>query len=149
MPQKTADELKKIIKSLINSNPDMPLEFFFSGIFNKQIGKILVKAASLGKLSRASGSLTAEEVSRLADIIKGWEFEISGHTGWRDAQVTAGGIKTSEFFPATMESKILPGLYAAGEALDIYGDCGGFNLQWAWSSGYVAGKAAAERLKNE
>ncbi|MBR6523803.1 MAG: NAD(P)/FAD-dependent oxidoreductase [Clostridia bacterium] len=149
MPKKSSDELKKIIKSLIDSNPDMPLEFFFSGIFNKQIGKILVKAANFGKLSRSSGSLTNEDVSRLVDIIKNWEFEITGYTGWRDAQVTAGGILTSEFFPATMESKILPGLYAAGEVLDIYGDCGGFNLQWAWSSGYVAGKAAAERLKNE
>ena len=93
--------------------------------------------------------MTGQEIARLTEIIKGWEFEICGHTGWRDAQVTAGGIKTSEIFPSSMESKIVPGLFVAGEMLDIYGDCGGFNLQWAWSSGYVAGKNAAERLKNE
>lgn len=149
MPDKNADQIRNIIKSMIKSNPDMALEFFFSGMFNKQIGKILVKAADLGKMSRSADSLTGQEIARLTEIIKGWEFEICGHTGWRDAQVTAGGIKTSEIFPSSMESKIVPGLFVAGEMLDIYGDCGGFNLQWAWSSGYVAGKNAAERLKNE
>ena len=149
MPEKTEVVIKNCIKSLAETNPDMPLEFFFSGMFNKQIGKILVKAANLGKLSRQAGSLTAEEMGNVARLIKCWDFEITGHTGWRDAQTTAGGIKTSEFFPSTMESRIVPGLFAAGEVLDIYGDCGGFNLQWAWSSGYLAGKAAVERLKNE
>ena len=149
VPEKNADEITKSIKTLIKSTPDMPLEFFFSGMFNKQIGKILVKAADLGKLSRRADSLTGQEISRLTEIIKGWGFEISGHTGWRDAQTTAGGINVSEFFPASMESRLIPGLFAAGEILDIYGDCGGFNLQWAWSSGYTAGKCAAERLKNE
>lgn len=149
MPEKSADEIKNTIKFLIRSNPDMPLEFFFSGMLNKQIGKIIVKAAGLGKLSRRADSLSAEEITDVSALIKCWDFEISGHTGWRDAQVTAGGIKTSEFFPSTMESRFVPGLYAAGEILDIYGDCGGFNLQWAWSSGYLAGKSAAERLNNE
>ena len=149
MPDKSADEIKSIIKSRAVTNYEMPLEFFFSGMFNKQIGKILVKAADLGKLTREAGSLTEKEISRMAELIKGWDFEICGHTGWRDAQVTAGGIKTAEFFPSSMESRIVPGLYAAGEILDIYGDCGGFNLKWAWSSGYTAGKSAAERLLNE
>jgi predicted flavoprotein YhiN len=60
------------------------------------------------------------------------------------AQVTAGGIMTREFDPVTMESILVPGLYACGEVLDIDGDCGGYNLQWAWSSGYCAGKAAGK-----
>ena len=127
----------------------MTLEFFFSGILNKQIGKILAKAADLGKLSRRADSLSTQEIAKVSATVKGWDFEIIGHTGWRDAQTTAGGIKTSEFFPSSMESRIVPGLFAAGEILDIYGDCGGFNLQWAWSSGYLAGTVAAERLKNE
>ena len=54
--------------------------------------------------------------------------------------MTAGGIKTSEFDPATLRSRIVPGLYACGEVLDIDGDCGGYNLQWAWSSGHLAGR---------
>lgn len=149
MPEYNTDRISGIIKSMIKSNPDMLLEFFFSGILNKQIGKILAKAADLGKLSRRADSLSAQEISKVSALIKSWDFEITGHTGWRDAQTTAGGIKTSEFFPSSMESRIVPGLFAAGEVLDIYGDCGGFNLQWAWSSGYLAGISAAERLKNE
>ena len=56
------------------------------------------------------------------------------------AQVTAGGIVTAEFNEETMESKLCPGLFACGEVLDVDGDCGGFNLQWAWSSGWLAGQ---------
>lgn len=145
MPGKTAEQIKNTIKSMVSENPDMPLEFFFSGLFNKQIGKILIKAAELGKMSDRADTLSDKKISVLTELIKGWEFEISGHTGWRDAQTTAGGIKVSEFYPSTMESRLVPGLYAAGEILDIYGDCGGFNLQWAWSSGYLAGISAAER----
>ena len=61
--------------------------------------------------------------------------------------MTNGGVRTSEFDGGTLESKLIGGIYAAGEILDIYGDCGGYNLQWAWSSGYAAGCAAAEKLK--
>ena len=59
--------------------------------------------------------------------------------GFDGAQVTAGGIRTAEFDPKTLQSRLVPGLYGAGEVLDIDGDCGGYNLQWAWSSGYLAG----------
>ncbi len=149
IPEKSIDELKIILFSLVSANPDMPLEYMLSGLFNKQIGKILIKAAGLGKMSDRADTLTDRKISEFAKFIKNWDFEISGHTGWRDAQTTGGGIKTSEFYPSSMESRIVPGLYAAGEILDIYGDCGGFNLRWAWSSGYLAGKSAAERLLDE
>ena len=66
--------------------------------------------------------------------------------GFDAAQVTAGGIRTEEFNPSTMESRLVPGLFAAGEVLDIDGDCGGYNLQWAWASGYLAGKAAVRKV---
>jgi predicted flavoprotein YhiN len=79
----------------------------------------------------------------MAALIKDLQFKVAGVNGWDHAQVTAGGILTSEFNPETMESLLHPGLYAAGEILDIFGDCGGFNLQWAWSSGYLAGISAA------
>ena len=59
--------------------------------------------------------------------------------------MTAGGVATAEVDPATLESRLAPGLFFAGEVLDVDGDCGGFNLQWAWSSGHVAGTAAAGR----
>ena len=62
------------------------------------------------------------------------------------AQVTAGGMVTAEFDPGTMESRLVPGLYACGEVLDVDGDCGGYNLQWAWSSGRLAGGYAGGSL---
>ena len=62
--------------------------------------------------------------------------------GMDAAQVTAGGILTEEFNEETMESRLVPGLYACGEVLDVDGDCGGYNLQWAWSSGRLAGESA-------
>ena len=75
-----------------------------------------------------------------------WRFSPTGTLGWQQAQSTAGGLLSSQFESATLESKGLPGLYACGELLDIDGDCGGYNLQWAWSSGFVAGKSAAVSL---
>ena len=73
-------------------------------------------------------------------LIKYFPLNITGLMGLEQAQVTAGGIRTSEFRADTLESRLHPGLYATGEVLDIDGDCGGFNLQWAWSSGAAAGK---------
>ena len=67
---------------------------------------------------------------------------------WNNAQVTAGGILTADINSKTMESKLCKGLYMTGEILDIDGDCGGYNLQWAWSSGYVAGVNASREREN-
>ena len=66
---------------------------------------------------------------------------------WNNAQVTAGGVEVGDINPSTMESKLSDGLFLAGEILDIDGDCGGYNLQWAWSSGYIAGMNAAEKSR--
>jgi len=68
----------------------------------------------------------------------------TGTKGFDNAQVTAGGISTKDFCGDTMESKLIKELYATGEVLDVDGDCGGFNLQWAWATGYIAGTSAAK-----
>jgi predicted flavoprotein YhiN len=78
----------------------------------------------------------------LAELVKDFEITLTEPMGMDSAQVTAGGIFTKEFDDKTMESRIVPGLYACGEVLDIDGDCGGYNLQWAWSSGRLAGLSA-------
>ena len=72
---------------------------------------------------------------------------VTGTNGMKNAQVTAGGLETKDFDPRTMMSKRVRGLFACGEALDIDGDCGGFNLQWAWSSGRLAGVSAAREIR--
>ena len=78
-------------------------------------------------------------------MLKGWRFEVTGTDSWTDAQVTAGGVDVAGVRPGTLESRLAPGLFFAGEVLDIDGDCGGFNLQWAWSSGHVAGTGRRRR----
>ena len=80
------------------------------------------------------------DLRRIAARIKDFALSITGVCGFDQAQVTAGGLRCEEFDPRTMESRLVPGFYACGEVLDIDGDCGGYNLQWAWSSGRVAGQ---------
>jgi len=97
-------------------------------------------------LSRTAESLTRAECRSLASQLKRWPLPVTGTNGMKNAQVTLGGADTGHFDPATMESKKVPGLYVTGELYDIDGDCGGYNLQWAWSSGRLAGKSAADSL---
>ena len=86
--------------------------------------------------------LSDEELRQAAHAAKALSVHLTEPMGMDSAQVTAGGILTSEFDETTMESRLVPGLYACGEVLDIDGDCGGYNLQWAWSSGRLAGQSA-------
>ena len=108
----------------------------------KKVGQLLLKEALGSKLSRGVDDLSDGELRKISAMLKRFTLEVKGVLGWKQAQVTAGGVRTSEFDPKTMESRIVPGLYAVGEVLDIDGDCGGFNLQWAWASGRLAGDCA-------
>ena len=95
-------------------------------------------------LSRTAGSLTDKELRAIASVLTGWRLEVTGTNGYAGAQVMAGGVDTKDFDPYTMESKKVPHLYAAGEILNVDGSCGGYNLQWAWASGLLAGSEAAK-----
>lgn len=125
------------------TTPDKNLENFFTGMLPKKLGQVLLKSCGISPLSRMSDTLTKKEISALAKRIKGWSFLCHGTRSWNNAQVTAGGIRVLEVSKDTMESKLVRNLYFCGEILDVDGDCGGYNLQWAWSSGYLAGKNAA------
>ncbi|MDR2902965.1 MAG: NAD(P)/FAD-dependent oxidoreductase, partial [Clostridiales bacterium] len=119
------------------------MENFLGGVLHKKLGQALIKRAGVEKLSLPVPALSDRVIERLAHMIKNYELKITGTTGFKNAQVTAGGLLTAEFDNKTMASKKAPGLYAAGEILDIFGDCGGYNLHWAWASGYLAGFSAA------
>ena len=119
-------------------------EDLLTGFMNKRLGQTLMKSAGVEKLSRLAEDVTAKEIKITANLIKSFPLKANGTKGWNAAQVTCGGIKTKDFDAATMESKLHKGLFAAGEVLNVTGDCGGFNLQWAWTSGYLAGKAMGE-----
>lgn len=87
---------------------------------------------------------TGKQLTRLTKLLKDLRVDITGSKDIAQAQVCAGGVDTREIDAASMMSKLIPGLFFAGEVVDIDGICGGYNLQWAWSSGYVAGSHAGE-----
>lgn len=144
MPDFGEEEILSILYTRICKNPKTELGRFFVGILQKRIGEVFLKSIGIAPLSRTADSLLEEEINKIAHSLKNWEFRVLGTMSWNNAQVTRGGISTDEFSKETLESKNQPGLYACGEILDIDGDCGGYNLQWAWASGYVAGMSAAK-----
>ena len=125
--------------------PKRGLEDFLNGIVPKRLGQTLVKAAGL-PLDAAAGSLNPGQLEALADRLTGWTLPVTGTQGFDQAQVTAGGARLSDFDIRRMASLRVPGLYAAGEVLDVDGDCGGFNLQWAWSSALLAAEGIDAHL---
>ena len=123
--------------------PARPLENFLTGLINKRLGQTLVKLACPLPLATPAAALTPTQLDALAAFLTAWTLAVTGTQGFEQAQVTAGGVRTADFNPDTMESRLAPGVYVTGELYDIDGDCGGFNLQWAWASGLAAGEAAA------
>ena len=117
--------------------PARGMEDFLNGIVPKRLGQTLVKAAGID-LSTRAGTLTGKAIMRLAGVLNGWTLPVTGVQGFDQAQVTAGGAALEDFDARNMRSLRAPGLFAAGEVLDVDGDCGGFNLQWAWSSALMA-----------
>ena len=144
MSKYSYEQLYERILQRIALRPKITLENFFVGMFNKRVGQALVKSVGIEPLSRYALTLNEKEISRICSAIKKWDFKVTGTMSWNNAQVTKGGAVTGEFNPNTMESKLVNGLFASGEVLDIDGDCGGYNLQWAWSSGYLAGVNAGK-----
>lgn len=137
MPDTDFDTLCLIIEKRVGIMKNRALEEFFTGMFNKRLGQVVLKSAGF-KLSDKAQILDKSAVRKIAHIIKEMEFSVTGTTGFANAQVTAGGLDTRQFCPQTMESRDYKSLYCVGEILDIDGDCGGFNLQWAWSSAMCA-----------
>jgi len=109
-----------------------------TGSCHTRLGQMICKSA--GFTNQRAAGLTRDDLRRIARQATHFALPITGTCGFDQAQVTAGGLDTSEFDPRTLQSRLVPGLYACGELLDIDGDCGGYNLQWAWSSGRLAGK---------
>ena len=122
---------------------NLPMEELLTGILHNRLGRVLTKAAGI-KGKQYVNQISNAELKEVLGAVKGLEIDLTEPLGMDSAQVTAGGVQTSGFDPVTMESKLVPGLYACGEVLDIDGDCGGYNLQWAWSSGRCAGLHAAK-----
>ena len=125
---------------------DLPMEELLTGILHNRLGRVLVKTAGVRGKNFAK-ELSNAEAEAVCEAVKNLEIPLTEPLGMDSAQVTAGGVLTDQFDENTMESRLIPGLYACGEVLDIDGDCGGYNLQWAWSSGRCAGLHAGKETK--
>ncbi len=140
---RTQEELFNYLIDRFNLMPKKTVELGLIGLINKRLIIPILKEIDIDK-NKNVASLSKDEIRRLSQILIFWSFTVIGSQSWGNAQVTAGGVNTDEIDNQTMESRIVKGLYIIGELLDIDGDCGGFNLQWAWSSGYIAGLNAAK-----
>lgn len=136
------EELQRKLEKRFRLGSMKPVDFSLVGFINKRLIPVILLEAGIDDWKRPAGSLSAEEQEKIANVLTDWRFKIRGTKSWPSAQVTAGGINTREIDENTMESKLVKGLFFAGEIIDIDGLCGGFNLQWAWSSGYLAGQSA-------
>ncbi len=142
MPAYSTEEIIKELKRRRADPANSSTGDIFEGIINNRLAQALLKKYGIAAKSRASG-ITDSGIVKIAGTIKEWHLVPKATGGFDKAQVTCGGVKTSEINPGTMESKLCRGLYFAGEITDIDGICGGYNLQWAWTSGYIAGSSAA------
>lgn len=148
MPDRTEEEVVEFLDMHWGTFGHRTVGDSFIGILNKKLIPVLLKEAGIDQKSY----LLCQDLSWKAKevfyrIMKHWEFNVTDTNSFTNAQATAGGIDTTELIERTLESKLVPGLYLAGEVMDVDGDCGGYNLQWAWSSGYAAATALADHIK--
>ena len=136
------NDIKAIISDILYSRKNQPLENLLSGLLPKQLGIQILKNAGVFD---PSGVISPDYFSdNMIDLIVGgikdFKLEVLGTRGFANSQVTSGGVDINEIDPETLESLIVPGLYFSGEIIDVDGGCGGFNLQWAFASGLLAGE---------
>lgn len=135
VPKIKYDELVKILTSRKHTLSKRTLENYLTGFINKRLGQVILKDCGI-KLAGSVKSLSERDITLIAKKIKCFEFSVVGNTGFNNAQVCCGGVKESELL--NLESKKYKGMFFAGEIINVDGDCGGYNLQWAWSSAAVA-----------
>lgn len=128
-------ELEDLVKLILKRRKifyGLPLTEFFAGLLHKRVGQAVLKMCDI-PLSDLCETITENDCKKIANTLKSFSFNVTGNTGFTNAQATSGGADLKDFNEGLM-SKCCDGLFAVGEVLDVDGDCGGYNLQWAWSS---------------
>lgn len=137
------ESLITMLYQRIALHPERKVEDLLIGMLHKRVIMPVLKASGITAIHRTCDALEYEEVIALVKTLKDFKFNTQGTRGYKFAQVTAGGICVSEIDFSTMRSLKAQDLYITGEVMDVDGDCGGYNLQWAWATGYIAGKSIA------
>jgi hypothetical protein len=143
MPGQTQDQTLSLLRDRRTILGARRIAGFLTGVLPEKIGRMLVVQTGIDPALPCT-ALTDAELQRLAANIAAWPVTVRGPRPFKEAQATAGGVDSGQIDPRTMMSTLAPGLFFCGEVADVDGDSGGYNLQWAWSSGHVAGSAAAE-----
>ncbi len=144
LPRFNRQALSSQLEKLISAVPDHTLESVLCGMISTKIVPYLLKSAKI-EPTKSAAQLNTKEVKKLAHQIQDWRFEIIGTHGFKHAEVSGGGVSTAQVDDKTMESKLVDGLYFAGEVLDIVGRRGGYNFNFAWASGMIAGQHLAKQ----
>lgn len=143
LPGYSTEELEALLIRRFETLRNRTAEEMLTGLLNHKLNYILLKELAIDPVADSKKAYTPDKLKRLAELYKNLPCQVTELNPFANAQVCAGGADTSELNPENMESRLVPGLYMAGELVDVDGTCGGYNLQWAWSSGYVAGLHAA------
>jgi predicted Rossmann fold flavoprotein len=144
LPDMDYSSLRNRFAALKNKRPDLSAGLFCSGLVPKRLGDAFLNDSGINP-AESIDSIDNKAFAGLMECFKQKKYVISGVLGFENAQVTSGGIAENEITEELMLKK-LPGVFVCGEIVDIDGDCGGYNLQWAWSSGATAGKNCIRRI---
>lgn len=144
LPELDFAQAKAAVVGVVKRNPMLGGEYVLGGLLPKALGTAVIKSA-LGFVPSSAGEISEAAAKRIVLEMKNFTLTLKGTKSFNDAQITRGGADVRQFDSKTLMSEKVDGLYACGEILDVDGACGGFNLAWAFSSGRLAGKSAAER----
>jgi len=139
-PGKTAEQLSEELKLRWQRHGHRSLALSFAGLLHSRVVGPFLQRLGLST-DRPVSEVPKADRWRLAREMTDWRISVTEPHSFDHAEVTIGGIDTADIDPHSLESYMVPGLYFAGEMVDVHGDLGGYNLQWAWSSGYRAGAA--------
>jgi predicted Rossmann fold flavoprotein len=139
LPRYDRQSLANVIEKLFISVPNHDVHTALCGLIPAKIATYLLEDASIAQNTTVS-SLNPKEIKKIAHLIGEWKFEVNDTHGFKHAEVSGGGVSTAQVNNKTMESKLVEGLYFSGEVLDIVGKRGGYNFNFAWASGMIAGK---------
>lgn len=144
-PALTMEQLDRRILRDFDENPNKQFKNVIGALYPARLTPVMIELSGIDGEKRIH-EVTKEERFRLAELTKQLKMHVAGLRDYTEAIITQGGIRVKEVNPSTMESKLVPGLYFAGELLDLDAVTGGFNLQIAWSTGYLAGKNAIDHF---
>lgn len=146
LPNEDVSDVENFLEGHFAMFSHRPVIDSLIGIINKKLIPTVLKSSNISNLHMPCYELDWNNKRDIINTLKSWKFKCVDTNGFNQAQVTIGGIDTKELDSSTLESKLVKNLYFCGEILDVDGDCGGFNLQWAWSSGHMVAKNIASNL---